>query len=243
MGRLNSIHQHDWNFTTTPLAHRILFDEEGVFDQGAEISLLMPWPFYQELKAGFFNGRTWGHTHGDGPVKPGPLYTLRLKNFLPIYGELGTQFGFTYIRYMVDEDGREVDHTGGADLTFKWQRGRYRSFVFSTEYWYRLESRPDSEQDNKKHGFYSYAQYQFHRYWIIGARLDYFAELGVIAGSGRTLDRESCAQSAWITLRPSEFSYFRITWERRDLFGSESDDHALYFQADFILGHHPAHRY
>ena len=33
---------------------------------GAELSLLMPWSFYQELKVGVFRGRTFGHAHGDG---------------------------------------------------------------------------------------------------------------------------------------------------------------------------------
>jgi len=97
--------------------------------------------------------------------------------------------------------------------------------------------------DNKKHGFYSYVQFQFHQYWIMGARFDYYAELEAHAGSGRTIDRENFAQSAWITFRPSEFSYFRLSGERRDLFGRMNDDYAAYIQADFILGHHPAHRY
>ncbi len=242
VGRLNSIHQHDWHFTTTPLVHAMLFDVEGVFDQGGEVSLLMPWQWYQELKVGFFNGRSWGHTHGEGAVKPGPLVTARLKHFIPIYGELGTQFGFTYIRYLVDEEGREIDHTGGADLTFKWQRGRYRSFIFSTEYWYRYEVRPDAVQDNTKHGFYSYVQYQFHQYWLAGFRYDYYAELDVRSSSGSSIDRQSFAQLLWVTLRPSEFSYFRITGERSDVFGTELN-YAVYVQADFILGYHPAHRY
>ncbi len=242
VGRLNSIHQHDWHFTTTPLVHGMLFDEEGIFDQGCEVSLLLPWPFYQELKVGFFNGRTWGHTHGDGPVKPGPLFTSRLKHFFPIVGELGTQFGFTYIRYLVDEGGREIDHTAGVDATFKWQRGRFKSFIFSTEYWYRYEVRPDAEQHNKKHGLYSYLQYQFHQNWLVGSRFDYFAELDVPAATGEMLTRESFAESLWVTFRPSEFSYFRLTFERRDVFGTD-ENYAVYVQADFILGYHPAHRY
>ncbi len=242
VGRLNSIHQHDWHFTTTPLVHAMLFDDEGVFDQGAEVSLLLPWGWYQELKCGLFNGRSWGHTHSEGPVKPGPLVTAHLKQFIPLYGELGTQFGFTYIRYIVDEEGREIDHTGGADVTFKWQRGRFRSFIFSSEYWYRLEIRPDADRNNKKHGFYSYIQYQFYQYWLVGGRFDYFAELEVISSAGNSITRESFAQSIWITYRPSEFSFFRLTFERRDVFGTELN-YAVYGQADFILGYHPAHRY
>lgn len=242
VGRLNSIHQHDWHFTTTPLVHAKLFDEEGIFDQGAEVSLLLPWSFYQELKLGFFNGKSWGHAHSEGPSKPGPLFTARLKQFFALVGELGMQCGFTYIRYIVDEDSREIDHTAGADLTFKWQEGRWRSFIFSTEYWYRYEVRPDAVQDNKKHGLYSYVQYQFHQYWFAGARFDYFAELEVESAEGNTITRENYAQSVWLTFRPSEFSYFRLTFERRDEFGMDVR-YAGYVQADFILGYHPAHRY
>lgn len=248
VGRLNTIHQHDWHFTTTPLVHAMLFDEEGIFDQGVEISLLLPWKFYQEIKFGFFNGRNWGHEHSEehehseDPVKPGPLFTARLKHFIPLYGELGTQFGFTYIRYIVDEEGREIDHTAGADITFKWQNGPWRSFILSGEYWYRYEVRPDEEQNNKTHGLYAYLQYQFHRNWFCGGRVDYVAELDVTDETGERINRKSYAQSLWLTFRPSEFSYFRLSYERRDVFDTDVN-HAVYVQADFILGYHPAHRY
>ena len=153
-GTLNTIHRHEWDFTVAPLVHHVLFDDEGIFDQGGELSVRVPLPFYQELKAGFFNGRTWGHEETEGPVKPGPLYTARLINRFTIHGPLTMDLGGTYLRYMLDEDGRDIDHTAGADLVFQWGEGERKRFILAGEYWFRYEERPD-EFDNRKHGFYS----------------------------------------------------------------------------------------
>ncbi len=242
-GRLNTIHRHDWDFTNAPLVHEKLFDLEGVYDQGGELSLLIPLPFYQELKIGVFNGRTWGHTHGDGPVKPYPLVTGRLKNFFPIYGKWGTQFGFTYIRYSVDEEKANIDNSFGADLTVKWKKGRYGSFIFTYEIWYRTEEREDTALA-KKFGWYGYMMYQVFQQWYVGARIDYFAEVGVyVEALDKKINRTNKGQSMWITYRPSEFSYFRLTGEREDYYETDKVNYAAYIQADFIIGYHPAHKY
>ena len=195
------------------------------------------------IKIGVFNGRTWGHTHGDGPVKPLPLLTARLKNFLPIWNNWGTQFGFTYIRYSVDEDKTNVDNTFGGDFTIKWSRGRYRSFILTYELWYRTEERKESALA-KKFGWYSYAMYQFHQNWYIGARIDYFAVLNFHAEAlDKKINQISQGQSIWITYKPSEFSYFRLTGERQDYYEADKDNYVAYIQADFIIGFHPAHKY
>ncbi len=244
VGRLNSIHRHDWDFSNAPLVHEKFFDHEGVYDQGGELSLLMPFPFYQELKVGEFNGRTWGHTHGDGPVKPLPLLTARLKNFLSIYGNLGTQFGFSYIRYSPDDlEEDNVDNLFGVDLTFKWQHGKLRSFILSGEYWYKTEIRKNSAMQ-KKFGWYGYLQYKFHQNWSIGLRLDYYAELDeYVAFLDKNINKISYQYSAWVTFKPSEFSYFRLSIEQHDLYEADKKNYAVYVQTDFVLGAHAPHKY
>lgn len=236
-GRLNGIHRHDWHFTSTPKVHEEFFDNEGVYDQGGEIAFLMPFSFYQEIKLGIFNGRTWGHTHGDGPLKPVPLLTARLKNFVSFGNNWGSHFGFTYIHFSPNEGvSGDADHTAGADLTIKWNRGRYRGFIFSTEYWFRYRQRETAEED-KSTGLYGYMQYQFHHYWAVGTRYDFFSE-----ELDSNVKKFSNGVVLWITFKPSEFSYFRINLEGQDYFG-ERKNVLLYLQADFILGHHPPHKY
>ena len=239
-GTLNSIHRHEWDFTRAPLVHRVLFDEEGIFDHGGELSARMPLPFSMQLKAGFFNGRTWGHEEKEGPVKPGPLYTGRMINRFTIYGPLTMSLGGSYLRYMHDEDGRDIDHTAGADLVFQWGEGERKNFILAGEYWFRYEERPDAVSDNRKHGFYAYTQVAFLNHLMLGFRYDYYAELGVrLTPGGESLRRKSNGQSVWLTYQPGEALYFRLTGERLDHFEGNGDAYAVYLQADFHLGHHP----
>lgn len=239
-GTLNVIHRHEWDFTAAPLVHHVLFDDEGIFDQGGELSVRVPLPFYQELKAGFFNGRTWGHGEKEGPVKPGPLYTARMINRFTIPGPLAMTLGGTYLRYMLDEDGRDIDHTAGADLVFQWGPGERKAFIFAAEYWFRYEERPDAVSDNRKHGLYSYALVRFLDHWMLGFRYDYYAEIEARLSPGADVSRrKSNGQSAWIAFQPSEALYFRLTGERLDHFEGDGNAYAVFLQADFHLGHHP----
>lgn len=238
IGRLNTFHRHDWAFTYAPLVHEALIDDEGTFDTGGEVSWLVPYiPFYQEIKFGAFNGQTWGHTHSAGVRKPHPLYTARLKNFIPLGLRQGFQFGATYLRFPYNEDENNYWDMAGADLTYKYETGRKTWVVWTTEYWYRDEQyTEDTGLDSvAKQGLYSYLEYKFHQNWRIGSRFDFFQD---DVASGKS-DYE---ESLWMTFSPSEFSYFRLTGERYDPYAGV-DEYRMHVQADFILGFHPAHKY
>ena len=242
LGRLNNMHRHAWNFSKAPLVHEKFFDEEGVEDFGGELSFLMPWSFYQELKLGIFNGRTFGHAHDEGIKKPSPLYTGRIKNFFLMGESLGTQLGFSYLRYSVDDDPQNYWETGGLDLTFKWQRGALQSFEWSTEFWYRKENFAQSKS-TERHGYYSFIGYQPWKMWSLGLRWDHFVrQKHFDAVLGKALDKHDYSQTFSLTLKPSEFSYFRFSLERQDFYSKE-DDYLFMIQADFVLGYHKAHIY
>jgi len=241
-GRLNSIHRHDWRFTQAPRVHKEFFDFEAVDDFGGELSILMPWNFYQEIKLGVFSGKKFGHAHDDGITKAQPLFTARIKNFIPIVGNLGSHFGFSYLRYNIDQNPNNYWQTGGTDVTFKWQSGKHMSFEWTSEFWYRNE-KFDVGLDTNKYGYYSFVEFQPWQMWFFGVRFDEF----VLADNfdprkGKLVDKIDYGQTIWITLKPSEFSYFRLSGERQDYYGKK-DNYLILLQADFILGHHPAHRY
>ncbi len=243
IGRLNNFHRHDWDFTIAPLVHERLFDQEGVFDTGGEISYLMPWTFYQEIKFGVFNGRTFGHVHNQGFRKPHPLYTVRAKHFIALPYDIGMQWNFTFFRYNVTRSERDANYTYGTDLTFKWKRGKLYGFTWSTELWYQDKRRESQDVNEKALGLYSYIQYQFLQNWQVGFRFDYFSEPDSFSlRQDGLFNPEDYAQSLWLTYRPSEFSYFRATLERNDPFEKE-DNYIFRIQAVFILGYHPAHTF
>lgn len=182
-GRLNTTHQHDWPFTRTPLVHEKLLAKEGVGDFGVQFHYLMPWSFMQELTVGVFNGRHFGHAHDEGPKKQNPLFTARLKQFVSITDDLGTQFGFSYLRFHPDPDPNRVSHQSGMDLLFKWNRGKSRSVQWVSEVWYR-ETRDrenhayedGADPVKTEFGYYSFLEYQFLENWYAGLRYDMFHE-------------------------------------------------------------------
>ena len=243
IGRLNNFHRHDWPFVTAPLAHQMLFGNEGVEDTGAELAYLMPWPFFQELKFGVFMGRTFGHTHVEGEQKPHPLYTLKLKHFFLLPADIGLQWGFSFLRYNVTTNAQDADYTYGTDLTFRWQKSQQLAILFSNELWYREEQRHDVLTTEKKLGLYSYVQVKFLVMFYAGFRFDIYSDLNQF--SLRTNTRaisNNVAQVLWFTVRPSEFSTYRIEFERQHLSG-EPNEYILRLQITFILGHHPVHQY
>jgi hypothetical protein len=204
VGRLNGIHQHDFPFTTTPIVHKELLDEEGILDTGIEFRYLFPWSFWQELSLGIYNGKTFGHAHDEGKIKQNPLGTIHLKQFLPITDLWGTEFGFSYLRWHPDTNPNKWNHQYGIDFYLKYKEGKLKSFIFQTEIWYReSKERPkdrwqyffDNNYNLKtriedynyvfdppkkievletKAGLYHFIEYQIAQQWFIGYRYDYF---------------------------------------------------------------------
>lgn len=248
VGRLNSMHLHSRPFTYSPIVHEELFHYEGIIDTGGELSWLVPWGgFYQELKVGLFNGRIFGHAHNDGFNKPAPLWTARLKHFVPLVGNWGVQFGGTSLVYSPTTHPEDKDISWGADARLKWKRGRLQSFELAGEFWYRQKKRADPDQEDlvgQPSGFYVYANYQPFQTWYFGARYDYYSILDRYSPAlGKAYTSADTAQSVWVTWQPSEFSYYRLTGERRDVYLQDTDEYRIIMQVDFTIGYHPAHEY
>jgi len=91
------------------------------------------------------------------------------------------------------------------------------------------------------YGFYAQALYGFRRRWVAGLRSEY-----VTGGSGafsRDPDRSDRFRLAPnLTFYPTEFSKLRLqcNYDHGQIRG---DDHALWLQAEFLLGAHGAHKF
>lgn len=251
VGRLNSTHRHDWKFTRAPVVHEELLDEEAAEDTGLELNYLMPWPFWQELTVGVFNGKTFGHSHVQGPVKNNPLYTAHLKQFFAFTNTWGTQFGLSYLRWHPTEEPHRVTHQYGFDYLLKWAQGRGQQFELSSEVWYR-ETReknrrrfdPPAAPVETRVGGYVFAEYRFHSEWGVGYRYDYFTNPNYRDENGKLGTKNGIEQnSIMVTYYPSEFSYFRATGERETIIEAGENNYQFYLQADFIVGRHPPHKY
>ncbi|MCB1173891.1 MAG: hypothetical protein KDK39_10010 [Leptospiraceae bacterium] len=254
VGRLNTIHRHDWLFSVAPEVHEEMLDEEGAEDSGLELSYLIPWPwqsFVQELTVGAFNGRTFGHTHNDGDNKNNPLYTAHLKQFIGFNNAWGTQFGFSYLRYHPSVEPHKVMHQSGLDWFLKWKPDVHRSLIFQTEVWYR-ETREKNERPydpaatpvETRVGVYSLLEFQFHRQWSAGYRYDFYTNPNYINEDGiKQKENGHAGNMLQLTWRPSEFSYFRATAQRNTTIETGKNTYQFFLQGTFIIGMHPAHSY
>ncbi|MCS6984096.1 MAG: hypothetical protein NZM25_03070 [Leptospiraceae bacterium] len=249
-GRLNSIHRHDWFFTNAPLIHKAvmndLFVGEGAADTGIEIAYLMPWDFFQELKIGIFRGRIFGHGHTDGIEKAAPLWLGRLKQFFPLVGNLGTEFGFTYLRYQPTISPHDVDYTYGSDITFRWFHSRIYRFIFTTEFWYKELYRAPTPimagYRDSLWGFYTFFDFIFMQNYGVGYRFDYYEDYYQVYAQRR----HYLGNTFWFTYRPSEFAYYRLTLEARHYHGYDGIygiNYLVFLQGTYILGFHLPHRY
>jgi len=260
IGRLNRIHAHDRPFTKTPIVHEKLIGWESAMDTGAEMSILLPWSFLtQELVIGSTNGKKWGHAHSEGIKKNNPMFYTHLKNFYYFGNNIGSQFGFSGVRYETDQNNKNERYLYGADFTVRWNRSNLREFLFMTEYWLSVEKfatmidyqkfTSSTAPDAKQWGYYAFLDYKFHQLWSVGYRYDFFTDKNSKNEQGLGALNFIEANSIQLTFKTSEFAYFRGSLERRyirDESKSENTDvidQRVYVQTVFILGSHPAHAY
>ena len=260
LGRLNRIHAHDRPFTRSPIVHEKLLGWESVFDTGAEINFLFPWKFItQELVIGSTNGKKWGHSHSEGIKKNNPMFYSHLKHFYYFGNNIGSQFGFTGIRYEVDSNNTNQKYMYGTDFLVRWNRSNLREFQFLTEYWYSIEkfnstydiikSSVSKPENIIQWGYYAFLDWKFHQLWSIGYRYDFFTDRSSKNSQNIGVLNFIEANSVQLTFRSSEFALFRGTLERRFILDESNDtdkdrvDQRFLVQAMFILGSHPAHTY
>lgn len=260
IGRLNRIHAHDRPFTRAPIVHERLLDWESIADTGAELNFLFPWKkITQELVIGSTNGKKWGHAHSEGIKKNNPLLYSHFKNFIYFGNNIGSQFGFTGIRYEIDSNNTNQRYMYGADFLVRWNRSNLREFMFLSEYWYSVEKfntrydiSTNSVIDNRdivRWGYYAFLDWKFHQLWSVGYRYDFFTDRSKRTSQDQEALNFTEANSFQVTFHSSEFAYFRGTLERRFILDEavETDkdkiDQRFLIQAVAILGSHPPHFY
>lgn len=148
----------------------------------------------------------------------------------------------------------------GFDVFWKWkpewQSGGWPFVSFQTEGLYRRyeagsasvpgdgEEAPAlflPRESLHDYGFYAQALYGFTHRWVAGLRGEY------VTGDGGALERDPDRADRFrlspnLTFYPTEFSKFRLQWNY-DHGQLRGDDHSVWFQTEFMLGSHAAHKF
>ena len=269
-GRLNAIHPHAWDFADQPLVNGRLLGGDGLRGPGLQISYLLPVPIYSEAIVAIQNGsgetafsfrnvpeeEFFGRTIVDRPVKslidmvivPRLVGSVDLTDTQTLVLGASGAFG-------ANGSGENTQTAiYGADLYYKWKPLTAESgwpFVgWQSEVMMRRyeagpvddPSFPLLEEILRDRGGYTQLLWSFTRRWITGIRLDYVAGTGGDPAGDPLRNRRS-RLSPNVTFYPSEFSKWRLQYNRDDIQSREKPVHSVFLQFEFLIGEHGAHKF
>jgi hypothetical protein len=238
-GRINPTHPHTWDFADAPIVHGRLLGPDGLRGVGAQISWIVPVPWYSQLILGVQNGRgSTGYSFrnpGDGGMFFDRRTTDRelrgLQDFVLVpRWENSVDLSPTQVVLAGVSGAFGSNETGansrtqiyGADFLYKWKsanaEGGFPFVKWQTEFMYRRfeagrgmnESFPVAETFNDW-GLYSQVLWGFKKGWVAGIRGDYLD----MEDSRFTDDFERQSRSrisANLTWYPTEFSKIRLQY-------------------------------
>jgi len=238
-GRINPTHPHTWDFADDPLVHGLFLGSDGLRGVGAQISWIVPVPWYSQLLLGVQNGS--GNTGfsfrnpGDNGIFFDRITTDRemrgLEDFVWVpRWENSVDLSPTQVVLAGVSGAFGSNDTGahtrtqiyGGDFLYKWKsanaEGGFPFVKWQTEVMYRRFEAGRGVDDTfpvaetfHDWGIYSQVLWGFKKGWVAGIRGDYVD----MQDSRFTddIDRESRSRiSADLTWYPTEFSKIRLQY-------------------------------
>ncbi len=256
-GLLNEYHLHDRPQTDSPAVLTRFFGEEGLTEDGLEVSWVAPLPVYLQAIVGAFNGDN-EEAFGYGSLRD-PLLSARLRTFFELGIAGAVQLGTSGL-YGRTTDGARASYLG-VDAKYKYTPAGWAHALLTVggEVLFahrkvsvggeeggevveplgrRLRQEPGEAtfEERDAYGYYVWLDVQPWKQWLVGLRYDW-TELP--DGPGR-----EWALEPYLAWMPSEFLRFRLGYkytDRQDFGAGPSTLSELFLQATFILGAHPAH--
>jgi len=270
IGRLNRQHSHVWDFVDAPLVYRAMFGDEGLSDDGVQLTWLAPTPFYLLFGTEVFNGdndpsfNDLSDDHDELPSHDAPrLYTAFMKTGPDLGPNHALQFGLSGLsgRHEVWDEDEEGGASGesrifGTDFVYKYDAMRSHGdgdVIVQGEYFYRdqdLDHTVATWEDMpawtaSQDGYYVQGLYGFLPRWRTGLRWD---QVGLINNvSTPEEDDLACEESYRLTSvldwKFSEFSLLRLQAGRGWYATDDGRENAWEFALEWqvTFGKHPAH--
>lgn len=267
-GRLNSQHPHKWDFADQPVISGRLLGGDGLRGPGAQLSWLLPTPFYAEATFGLQNSH--GETAFSFRNAPGEEFAGRLiqerdvrspRDLLKV-GRLATSFDLTSaltivpgVSYVEGPNGTGPEAETsifGVDFYAKWRPlsndHGWPFFGLQGEWMSRSYDAAEQETEDgtllpaetlDDDGGYLQAVWGFKRRWVAGLRYDR-------ADGGDPADPLRDLRERWstnLTFYPSEFSKLRLQYNLDSPEFLDRDVSSLFFQFEYLYGAHGGHKF
>lgn len=259
IGYLNSQHTHSDRFSTRPAVYRALLGGH-YFDDGVQLGLTLPTPFYWQISTEALQGEQVSDTdNGVG------LHTLNTR----VGGDLSVsqswQAGLSYMKNRSprvsdeehDHEEEGHDHAGhshslsyyggnlyGADLVWKWApqgNNRQQQIALSGEYFYVDDLNEIADSDDFHEGWYASAVWQFAPQWSTGLR---YGEVDLREPHGDHFHSQSLRESdVMLAYSHSHFSTLRLQYTRQSGEGFSAVDNSIVVQYVMSFGEHGAHEF
>jgi hypothetical protein len=256
-GRQNPMHLHRWNFANAPLSHTRFMSAEHFRGPGAELSVLLPLPWFLTLAGQVlgttadlgFNSATFATSeeNGSGRIeRPGDfVYVLRMENFFELSPDWSLLLGANESLGQSPYVPRGRTYLHGGDLYLKWRPvskglGDF-ALALTVEFLARDSTTPFGRF--RDDGGYGEIDAMLTKRWIVGLRFD---STSMWQGRSPDLDQVPGWQrrgSASLTFLPSHFSKLRLQGDlgRDEL--RQGLGYAVFLQAEVSAGEHGAHKF
>jgi len=255
-GRQNPQHLHTWHFVNPPLSHTRFMSEEHFSGTGAELSLLLPLPWYALILAEVmtpsaataFRSATFGTIELNGNRRTDGLedflYVGRMENFLELSADwsllVAASAAFGQSPYVPDNRAALY----GGDLYLKWRplrSGGNVAVALTVEAVLRDTQVPrDSVRDG---GGYVQLDVQMSRRFVAGVRGDLTDLIRGPSPNPTKIPGRQTRGSFALTFLPTHFSKLRL---QADVTRAEAHGRtvvAVFLQTEVSAGEHGAHRF
>ncbi|MCB0279458.1 MAG: hypothetical protein KDD94_08155 [Calditrichaeota bacterium] len=247
-GEILQKHEHVNSFISYPSLHQSYFGEEGVRNLGFELNFAFPlFDQFTELKLGILEGNLTPEEEGEEAVDEEEALPCAYSAYYSIFASLSDftnlKTSFSFASGATDIDRNYPINLFAIAAKLKWKPSAYKSFQFQGELFIndRTEQVPDdtlSIYPNglkiKNSGFFLSSEYQFSKFYSVGASYSQFTEP---TGLERLKRKDF---SLYATYAPvEETMVFRFKFSRDVTF--ESNQFAI--QTIFSLGPHKAHQF
>ena len=270
-GRQNAQHPHSWAFVDQPLILNRMFGPDGLRSQGVRLSWLAPTSFYTEAMLTVANSAGETATSFRSPESPeihGGAFAERPVEALGdmlIAPRLATSFDLSGTQTLLlgvsaafgpnNSGAKARTSIYGADVYWKWkpaaaQQGfpflSFQAEALTRSYEAGERAAIDApevllpSETFKDRGAYAQVLWGIKPRIVAGLRSDWAK--GDESSFYSDTRRNRFRLSPNLTWYPTEFSKFRAQYNYDDRNGIGTD-HSLWFQFEFLLGAHAAHKF